>query len=374
MPRYAGKIKNKVVRTTLNNQDVLDLFHGVLGTGEGTELNLEIVYPKYRKIMEHCERFVRLLEVFRDTAVMSNFPHEADHLTDYVSALRADLAFPVPDLAALHPPGPHDLAADKLIAYSAVTLDEYNAFAAAYKKIKTSSAVNTIVVTCKNLVGHRKSLEDPAALNDRFLLRSGGLVVAPLPNLPALNFKQIYGSDMLGPEDRRFVLMVLHKLYKISHDVYDVMSSPDIDVNEFIQVIMASLDDVKKHIPRCSEAFDLIASSVNLLQNNFDDYYKDYVASNNPTIIMENFVLDVSQKAKSSPRIAGQFRRIITHYRKLAAQQASNPKLQSLFQQVDKNFQELEKKVRGGEDDESGDESPESVEPSEDSIPKTGAV
>jgi hypothetical protein len=142
--------------------------------------------------------------------------------------------------------------------------------------------------------------------------------------------------------------MVLHKLYKISHDVYDVMSSPDIDVNEFIQVIMASLDDVKKHIPRCGEAFDLIASSVNLLQNNFDDYYKDYVASNNPTIIMENFVLDVSQKAKSSPRIAAQFRRIITHYRKLAAQQASNPKLQSLFQQVDKNFQELEKKVRGG--------------------------
>lgn len=366
MPRYAGKIKNKVVRATLNNQDVLDLFHGVLGTGEGTELNLEIVYPKFRKIMDHCERFVRLLEAFRDTAVMGHFPVAANHLTDYISALRADLDFPVPDLAALHPPGPYDLAADKLVAYSAVTWDEYNAFAAAYKQIKASSAVNTIIVTCKNLVGHRKSLEDPAALKDRFLLRSGGLVFAPLPNLPALNFKQLYSSDMLGPEDRRFILMVLHKLYKISYDVYNVMSSPDVDVNEFIQVIMSSLDEVKKHIPRCGEAFDLIASSVHLLKNNFDDYYKDYVASNNPTIIMENFVLDVSQKAKNSPRMAAQFRRIIAHYRKLASQQANNPKLQTLFQQVDKNFQELEKKTRGvAKSDESDDESNENGKPSE---------
>jgi hypothetical protein len=116
---------------------------------------------------------------------------------------------------------------------------------------------------------------------------------------------------------------------------------------------MSSIDEVKKHIPRCDQAFQKIIESVDLLKGNFNGYYKDYTASGNPTIIMENFVLDVSKNTKSSPAVTAQFRRIIAHYRKLASQQASNPKLQSLFAQVDANFHELEK--RSKEADGSGD-------------------
>ena len=124
-----------------------------------------------------------------------------------------------------------------------------------------------------------------------------------------------------------------------------------------MQVIISSLDDVKKHIPRCDEAFDKIRESVGLLKGNFGGYYKDYVASNNPTIIMENFVLDVSKKTESSPKVTGQFRRIISHYRKLASQQAQHPKLRTLFEQVDKNFSALEKESRvADEADTSSDE------------------
>lgn len=349
-----GRIKSKVVQSTIQNKDVLEMFQGVLGSGEGAELNIEIVYPKYRKIVEHCDRFMRLLEALRDSAVMGNFVAENEHLANYVGTLREEAAalFSAPDFAALHPPKAIDQMADKLAEYSAVTREEYEAFAAAYGEIKEANLVNTIIVTCKNLVDHKKSLEDPKNLKDRFLTRSAGLSFNPLPDLPAMNFKQVYISDRLSAPDRQFVLMVLHKLYVISHDVYDAMSSPDIDVDEFVQVIMASLGDVKKHIPRCDEAFDKIADSVKLLKGNFGGYYKDFVASNNPTIIMENFVLDVSKSTNSSPRVTAQFRKIISHYRKLASQQAHNPKLRTLFQQVDKNFQELEKSSRAADDNE----------------------
>jgi hypothetical protein len=357
-----SKIKSKVVQSTINNKDVMEMFHGVLGTGEGTDLNITIVYPKYLKIVEHCGRYMRLLEALRDSAVMGRFPAEAGHLEGYVSALREQAAavLSAPDLAALHPPGQIEQMSGQAVDYRAVTKEEYDAFAAVYKGIKDSNLVNTIVVTCNNLVPHKKSLEDSTALKDRFLTRTAGLTFAPLPGLPAMNFKQIYISDLLTPTDKQFILMVLHKMFTISHDVYETMSSPDIDVDEFVQVIIGSLDDVKKHIPRCDEAFDKIRDSVGLLKGNFGGYYKDFVASNNPTIIMENFVLDVSKSTKSSPKVTAQFRRIISHYRKLASQQAQHPQMRSLFAQVDKNFQELEKRSReadAGEDDDESDES-----------------
>jgi hypothetical protein len=106
---------------------------------------------------------------------------------------------------------------------------------------------------------------------------------------------------------------------------------------------MGSIEEVKKAIPRCDQAFQKIIDSISLLKGNFSNYYKDFTISGNPTIIMENFVLDVSKNTKSSPTVMAQFRKIISHYRKLASQHASNPKLQSLFSQVDANFKELEK-------------------------------
>ena len=352
-----GKIKSKVVQATLSSPDILDMFHGVLGSGEGAGLNLAIVHPKYLRIVRHCGRFVRILEALRAAALMVHFPDAARHLEGYAGALREQAAatFTAPDLARLHPPSVEDRVLGRAAAYAAVTEDEYAAFAAAYRPVKDCNVVNTIIVACKNLVVHKTSLEspDPAKRRDRFLVRSAGLTFAPLPDLPALNFKQIYISDCLSAGDRGLLLTVLHKLLAVSHDVYDTISTPDVDVDEFVRVIVASLDDVKRQIPRCDEAFDKIRDSVGLLKGNFGGYYKDFVASNNPSIIMENFVLDVSKSTTSSPKITGQFRRIIGHYRKLAAQQASHPKLQTLFQHVDKNFQELEKRSRAdaGDDD-----------------------
>lgn len=360
MPR-GGKIKSKVVQSSINNETVVEMFHGVLGTGEETEFKLEIVYPKYLQIVQNCTRFVNLLDALCKSGAMGFFAVEQKNLAEYVGYLRDQMAesFTAPDLAALHPPAAGNQLQDHAAAYGEVTPDEYAKFAAVYKAVKECSLVNMIVVTCKNLVTHKKFIGDQQKLNDRFLTKSAGLTFAPLADHASLNLKKIYNDDRLSPDDRRLVLMVMHKMLAISHDVYSTMSSPDIDVGEFVQVIMSSIDDVRKHIPRCDEAFDKIKDSVGLLKGNFGDYYKDYVASNNPTIIMENFVLDVSQGTKSSPRVTAQFRKIISHYRKIASQQSQNPKLQALFQQVDANVHELEKESRNADEaeDSSADES-----------------
>ena len=358
------KIKSKVVKSTLQNKDVLDMFHGVIGT-DGASLS--ITHPKYLDIESHVDRFLRILDALYLWPILTLFSEYKDNIDFYNFALRKQVkeSFIAPDLEQYLK---EDLsiekdALEKLMAsfkdYSKIPPAESDKFSEVYTNIKKCNVVNTIIITCKNLIPYKKSLEDIKNLKDKFLTKSGGINFAPINGL-VFNFKHIYIDDRLTVENKEYLLIILHKLYTIGYDLYNILSSPDVDVGEFVTVIMSSIDDVKKHIPRCDQAFNKIAESVDLLKGNFNGYYKDYVSSNNPTIIMENFVMDVSKNTKASPTLTTQFRKIISHYRKMASQQANNPKLKTLFQQVDKNFHELEeqnRKAEAGEYDDSDSES-----------------
>ena len=358
------KIRSKVVKATLQNKDVVDMFQGVLGGGEGAAA-LPITHPKFLRMRNHANRFVLLLETLGRAEMMEKFPAQRDQLRGYAEALRAqfDGSFRAPDFtpwlsgaaAASTSAGVVGSAYEPTAEdYARVPPEVVADFVEQFNAVKGCSLVNTIIVACKNLIAHKKSLQDPKALRDKFLVRGAGMTFAPLPDLP-LNFKQMYISDLMTADNRQLVIMALHKMLTIGHDMYEAVSSPDVNVDEFVTVILSSISEVKKHIPRCDQAFNKIIESVDMLKGNFGGYYKDFTASGNPTIIMENFVLDVSKNTKSSPQVTAQFRRIISHYRTLASQQKSHPKLQSLFQQVDANFQELErrsKKADAEEDDE----------------------
>jgi hypothetical protein len=347
------KIKSKVVKSTLQNKDVIDMFHGVIGT-DGASIS--IIHPKYELIETNVKRFLQVLDILHNVKFMCYFESFRDNLDMYLFSLRRQFveAFKAPSLE------PYFAASGELVHklapvsrdYSKVPVDIVNTFNEIYSEVKKCSLINTIIETCKNLIQYKKSIEDINDLKDKFLLK-GGMNFSPLPFL-IFNFKKIYIDDRLSEDNKDFILTILHKLYTISHEIYDTLSSPDIDVNEFVTIIMSSIDDVKKQIPRCDQAFNKISESVGLLKGNFNSYYKDYISSNNPTIIMENFVLDVSKNTRASPVLTAQFRKIIAHYRKIASQQANNPKLQTLFQQVDKNFQELERQRKKA--DEAGDD------------------
>ena len=362
----SGRIKSKVVNATLANRDILDMFQGVLGGSGGGAI--AITHQKYLRIREHVERFLRLLAALRESTLMlQHFPDIRAHLVAYTTALQGQFvkSFSAPDFSKYLPvlAGVAAAAGPTPADYAAVPPALAEEFDRVFKEVKTCSLVNTALVVCKNLIVHKKALSDQAALRDKFL-RDAGTTFAPLPDLSPLNFKRIYNESSINANDRKFIMVVLHKMLTISHDVYDALSAPDVDVDEFVEVIMGSIDEVKKHIPRCDQAFAKIVESVGLLRGNFSSYYKDYAASGNASIMMENFVLDVSKNTNASPQVTSQFRRIIGHYRKLASQQATNPKLQNIFAQVDANFKELEKATGGTRGDASADAAEDAAGPS----------
>ncbi len=341
------KIKSKTVRKTLANKDVLEMFDGALGVG-GTAA-VRITYPKYQAIKTHTARFLKLLGMLRDSAVMARFPDIHGAMVRFLGVMQAefDAAFVAPDFT------PH-LAADPVVAavggaeyYQRVPVAMLDKFVRDYGAMKNCSLVNSIIVTCSNLAQHKRSLASIDALKDKFLTGAGS-TFTPLPGIWELNFKHVYSG--LAKEDRKFVLTVLHKMYTVSHDVYEAVSSPDVDVNELVEAVMNSVGDLRKRIPRCDDAFDKIIASVDLLKSNFGGYYKDYSASGNSAVIMENFVIDVSKQSGPSVGVTAQFRRIISHYKDIASSGTLHPKLKSVFAQANANFKELERRDAGGAD------------------------
>ncbi len=344
-----GKSKkfSGVVRQTLENRDVLDMFDGVLGAGD---VDLNILDAKYKQLRTHVDRFLTLLEALLAYEGFRGLTHDSELLAGFVRALRAQFA---ENFSAMLPPPAHTAAASLALdadPYAGIPKDVCDAFVRDARAAKESNLVKIILVTCGNLVPFKTLIENPEELKDRFLVSSAGSQLCPLPDLP-LNFRALY-TGFSRQEDKHFLLVVIHKLYRISHDVYDAYRLPEVDVDKFSHIIVDSVGLVKKQLPGCEEAFRRITDSVDLLKGRFNDYNTEAVASGNPGVIMENFVLDVAkEQTNASSSLTRQFRKIISHYKKQASKHASSmdPKLRTVFDQVNKNFTELDRQTAGAD-------------------------
>jgi hypothetical protein len=335
------KIKKSGVAAAVQNEEVMAMFKDVLDMS-GNDLG--VIHPRAHTIATHVDRFLRTLEAIFEPGILDRHPGAKDAIEIYAASLRRQYdgvfvgrRFPgLPD---------YDPTAILPIDYDAVPEDAAEAFARYYHdELRPSNLVNIIVVATKNLIPFQKYIGNRDKLRDRFLTKTAGMSLCPLPDLPQLDIKYLYHDQAATADDRSFLLLFVHKLYSVGYDVYDVMSKPDIDMNDFVDVVGVALGDLRGRVARCDKAFDRIEKSVDLLRTNFSGYYKDFIASSNPSVIMESFVIDVSKTSQGSPELARQFRRIMAYIGKASEQsRAADPKLRLLLDSVDDRFKELAK-------------------------------
>ena len=333
----SGKIKSKVVLSAITDSSISSLFQEVVDGDSGT-INLDIAWDKFTKMSTHCDRFLTTLDFFSKTKFISKFTNEYGAIRLFVENLKKSKSevFALPDISIYK-----NMFTEK-IDDSRVPKDELKTFIDKYKLLKNCEIVNVAIMTCNNLMHHRNYIGDEKNLQDKFLTHTAGNLLVLVKNLD-INFKFLYNHEQTDREAKTIILATLNKLYTTSYDVYQAVSLPDIDVDQFVSIVRNSIGDLRTKIPRCDDAFDKIIDSIGTLKSNFGTYYKDYIASDNPTVIMENFILDVSKQTKASPKLTHQFRTIIKHYKQISSQGSQDPRLRSLFKHVDSNFSQLAK-------------------------------
>lgn len=361
-----ARVSVKTAREAISDPELGKIFERMVG--EGT-LDYQAVWPKYKTVRFRVRAAVLLLDWLADQEWLRGaFPEERERIRAYVDQLFAEFEthfMSGPDLDRYCDPLALAILGDdeesRLSAMpqlSRVAPEELQAFELVYKGAMDSDLVNTLVVTCNALTQYKSFIEDREKLNKRFLQRAG-MSFRPIPRLPAANFRAFYESDRVSDRGRETIMVFLHELYHATHEVYEATSAPDMNVDEFVDIVLAAIDKIKHHIPRCDEAFHLLSNSVDLLKNNFKGYCRDMKHSGNPSVMMEHFVADVAVDSKSRgvrPRVLFQFRKIMEHFSKQQHMSAMTGEGRTLMRTLEKSMNRLVESHKGVAEDEDEDE------------------
>jgi len=185
-----------------------------------------------------------------------------------------------------------------------------------YKEIKTHNVIRQLIVLCAPLNQYKQFLSKET-LTDIWINSHPGLTFLIFSGYQ-FDIKHIWDNVNVPLNIRNYVLQTIAYIYQQCYDLSLIITSPDIDVKQFSKIILDSIDQIKKipELSRCKDALNKINKSIDLLESNFPVYHKNMITSGNPNIIIEKFIVDVSNQADMTPTLMRQFNTIISFYQK----------------------------------------------------------
>ena len=329
------KVKSKTIKTKVGEVDAElgSMFEEMSGA---KDCEKEIIVPKLVELRNCMKKIYRILIQFGNSPpLLNDFPEyleEFNQIVQYANAIKANVIF-------------EDSKVEETEElYKDVSQHDINIL---YKSLKESNQVKSLVILCGTLKKYTKNIGDKDHLTDTFINAEPGTEFE-LFSFTSLDFKKLWVHSNMKKIIKTYILSILNKLLEETVKIYKVITSPDVDIDKFTEILMTNISQLKTQpgLHRCKNAFRRIEESVDLLKTNFGDYYRDSVSCDNPNIIMESFIVDVSKKGSHDPRILREFRIIIMHMQKLSNSngRGKDPKVKKLFSILNKNFELIEKK------------------------------
>lgn len=320
------KSQTKVIKKSLGTSEdrarIESLFNGMMGEGEP---ELRIICPKYDRIVKNINAALVSL------SMISKIPGIGEYETKRVREFLDTAIVDEGDLWTYH------IKEVEWKVKGILSEPRHAKFLEVYKNLKTSRTVRAIILICDNLAPHRVMLRDEK-VGDAWINSITDMAYYPFPFSPTFDVKGYYFKT----DDGSNMTTLLRKIFNCAHDIYRDVTNPDIDVDEFVSVISGSLNGMRKipELSRCDKAFNIIIESLDTLKDRFGNYYRDFVSTKDPTIMIQHFILDIAkEQTAGDPEVSGQFKRILAYYKKTSAAATSkDPNMSTLFKKVNEQI------------------------------------
>ena len=328
----SSKARMKEIRKMLGDGgDLNEMFEEMLGLRAADP---EIIRPKFVRVRDEIRAIYKVLHQLGNfVPLREDFPkmqQGMDEILTFATAMRDELMLDEPENEDKYKPL------------------EKNGMNELYKALKNNRFVKTLITLCGKLKAYHKYFENASQLKDNFIGQEPGLSFYIFP-FASFDLKLLWASDGIKPIIKKYILTILHNLYKYLFNIYKTVTSPDVDIDRFTAVIMTSIEEIKKvpRLSRCKRAFRRIEQSVELLQKNFDQYYRDSVSSENMCVILENFICDVSSQGGTDTKLLFEFKTIISYMHEMSEKsgQSKNPQVQKIFKTLKKTFETVERQT-----------------------------
>lgn len=334
----SGKVKVKQLKKVVGDVNIGGMFEEMMGIKDAEK---DIIIPKF-VFVRNTVRYI--CKVFHQFCKMihNDFPEYADSLKE-IQKFADDMK------ESIYLTGDKDETED---AYNALTKEEMNGL---YRKLKENGYVKKLVLMCSRLKQYSGNFSDPNNLKENFVNQEPGLSFV-IFDFSTLDLKLLWSNHKIKPTVKKYILSVLAKLYQHSHAIYKCITSPDVDVEQFTEVLIKAIGDLKKQpqLHRCNNAFRRIEQSVHLLRDKFDDYYRESIASENPDMLVMNFIVDVSNQGGANASLAREFRQIIKYMHEVSQKtgKSKDPNVQKIFKMLNNNFSMMERSTGIHKDEE----------------------
>lgn len=333
-----SKVKVKQVKKMVVDGGLNTMMEEMMGMKDAEP---EIIIPKFVTVRNTIRYICKVLNQFSTFGPLRNdFPEIAQGL-DEIKAFSDE----VKDATYLK--HDHD---EKESQYASISKEDINGL---YRKLKDNSHVKRLIVLCNLLDKYKVNFTDPAKLQENFVNQEPGLSFK-IFDFSSLDLKVLWSYQKLNSIVKRYILSVLAALHKNTYLLYTTITSPDVDIDKFTELLLSSIQELKKHpdLHRCNAAFKRIEQSVELLKGKFSDYYRESLASRNPDSLVTSFIVDVSNQGGADARLTREFRQIIQYMHKISQKsgKSKDPQVQKIFAMLNSNFSLMEKHTKGKDD------------------------
>jgi hypothetical protein len=330
------KIKSVIPKSQKEDvREINEMFEQIVGTADAEEA---ILIPKIVCIYNALLEYSHILYLFSNT---KGFFDKSDECKTHLEQIKKYALA----IASTHKFAEIETNGTVRFGKSISELDEKFADKSRqevnqmYRDLKEHKDVQSCITFGAKNAQYKKFLMDEKGISDSFIKKEIGVSLQPF-HFSGFDVKQLWLNDCLSSPEKQFILTVLSKCLVRSVKIYSTITSPDVDIKKYSHILVDAIKNLKKQIPGCDDAFRMISQSVNLLENNFDSYYKDSIIAENPSMIMENFVIDISRKHQASPKALMQFNKIVGFMRQNFAKN-KDPKVQALLNKLGKQMSAL---------------------------------
>lgn len=342
----SGRVKVKTVKMSLgpDTKDIGELFSGIMNEDKA---DLSIIYPKYETIKKHSSQIAKTLRVFADSPLMGGGGEDGEGGRD---AERKEIEAYLESYEKFNQTMLNFDLEQYVMSFNLVAPEIRDKFAKNYAAIKEHEFINSIILVCDVLDEYSKYFTDRDRLNHGFIIAMPTATWQPLASskICSTDFKSL---AMMDESVTRFVMLLLFNLYESGMAIWKMISTPDIDIERVSMLISESIQGIKKipAISRCHKAFDKLEKSVGLLKENFGEYYKSVIVTKDPSMLVQEYIIDVSKSSNPDPEVMRQFTTIINYYQKQQQERGGhkNPKVQAAIDSITANFAKINKGTSG---------------------------
>lgn len=306
--------KSKEIMSLLKDEEMLSSFNRMLGAEAGDP---EIVRPRYILCKNNISILSMLMNKFGSEKMMhDSYPSEKSalkELVDFSEKLRETID-------------------DKPLNYKYETEN----ISVMYVELKKKESIRMLFAVHTQLREYKPFIENANNLTGEFVYDEPGFEVYPFRKISELNLFNIWSTNP-SKDAKMYILKFLHRVYSITKTIVETIMLPDIDIDMFSKKFITYITELKKQIPRCDEAFKKIESAIGLLKKNFNCYYRDFVRTENPSVIVDGLLNDVINENKRNIKLSYQLKKILMYFQK-SMTHCATPKIKNLMNSLLSNL------------------------------------